>query len=119
MTDGQSARLSWCQAPIWGLRPDFYCCQSVADLLMWGVPSHERTGLPFTIARGPRQLSHSWVRVLRDSPPYFSVSDLKPTQPRGPGPRNRVAQLKVKVMLRPFVTWGSFSWNPVTSMTSP
>jgi hypothetical protein len=23
MTDGQSASLSWCQAPIWGLRPDF------------------------------------------------------------------------------------------------
>jgi hypothetical protein len=23
-TDGQSASLSWCQAPIWGLRPDFF-----------------------------------------------------------------------------------------------
>jgi hypothetical protein len=58
-TDGQSASLSWCQAPIWGLRPDFYCCQTAAGLLMWGVLSPERTGLPFTIAAGPRQRSHS------------------------------------------------------------
>jgi hypothetical protein len=28
-TDGQSASLSWCEAPIWGLRPDFYYCQTV------------------------------------------------------------------------------------------
>jgi hypothetical protein len=34
-TDGQSASLSWCQAPIWGPRPDFYYCQTVAGLLMW------------------------------------------------------------------------------------
>jgi hypothetical protein len=26
-TDGQSANLSWCQAPNWGSRPDFYYCQ--------------------------------------------------------------------------------------------
>jgi hypothetical protein len=25
--NGQSASLSWCQAPIWGLQPDFYYCQ--------------------------------------------------------------------------------------------
>jgi hypothetical protein len=29
MTDGQSASLSWCKAPIWGLRPNFYYCQTV------------------------------------------------------------------------------------------
>jgi hypothetical protein len=65
-TDGQSASLSWCQATIWGLRPDFHCCQTVAGLLMWGVLSGERTGLPFTIAADPRQRSHSWVRVPWD-----------------------------------------------------
>jgi hypothetical protein len=37
MTDGQSASLSWNKAPIWDLRPDFYYCQTVADLLMWGA----------------------------------------------------------------------------------
>jgi hypothetical protein len=32
-------------------------------------------GLPFTIAAGPRQRSHSQVRVPRDSWPHFTVSD--------------------------------------------
>jgi hypothetical protein len=66
-TDGQSASLSWCQAHIWGLRSDFYYCQTVAGLLMWGALSDERTGLSVTIAAGPRQGSHSWVQVPRDS----------------------------------------------------
>jgi hypothetical protein len=57
-TDGQSASLSLCQAPIWGPRPDFYYCQTVAGLLMWGVLSDERTGLSFTVAAVPRQRSH-------------------------------------------------------------
>jgi hypothetical protein len=65
-TDGQSASLSWCQAFIWGPRPDFYYCQTVAGLLMWGAVSDERTGLSFTIAAGPRQRSHSRVRGLWD-----------------------------------------------------
>jgi hypothetical protein len=29
-TNGQSASLSWNKAPIWGLRPDLYYCQTVA-----------------------------------------------------------------------------------------
>jgi hypothetical protein len=48
--DGQSASLSWNKAPIWGLRPDFYYCQTVAVLLLWGALSDERTGLSFTTA---------------------------------------------------------------------
>jgi hypothetical protein len=48
-TDGQSASLSWCQAPIWGLGPDFYYCQTIAGLLMRGSLSDERTGLSFTM----------------------------------------------------------------------
>jgi hypothetical protein len=43
----QSASLSWNKAPIWGLRPDLYYCQTVAGLLMWGALSDERTGLSF------------------------------------------------------------------------
>jgi hypothetical protein len=42
----ESARLSWKKAPIWGLRPDFYYCQTVAGFLM-GALSDERTGLSF------------------------------------------------------------------------
>jgi hypothetical protein len=62
--DGQSASLSWNKAPIWGLRPDLSYCQTVAGLLMWDALSDEMTGLSFTVARGSRQRSHSWVRVL-------------------------------------------------------
>jgi hypothetical protein len=57
-TDGESASLSWNKAPIWGLRPDFYYCQTVAGLLIWDALSDERTGLLFTIAAGPRQRSN-------------------------------------------------------------
>jgi hypothetical protein len=39
--------------------------------------------LSFTIVAGPRQRSHSQVRVLRDSLPYFTVSDSRVTQPGG------------------------------------
>jgi hypothetical protein len=53
MTDGQSASLSWKKAPIWGLRPEFYYCQTVAGLLKWGALSDERTGLSFTVATDP------------------------------------------------------------------
>jgi hypothetical protein len=35
------------------LRPDFYYCQTVMGLLMWGTLSDKRTGLPFTIGAGP------------------------------------------------------------------
>jgi hypothetical protein len=73
-TDGQSASLSWKKAPIWGLRPDLYYCRIVSGLLMWGVLSDERTVLSFTIAAGPRQSSHSRIRVPWDSRPYFTVS---------------------------------------------
>jgi hypothetical protein len=61
--DRESASLSKNKAPIWGLRPAFYYCQTVAGLLMLGVLSDERTGVSFTIAAGPRQRSHSRVRV--------------------------------------------------------
>jgi hypothetical protein len=74
MTDGESASLSWYEAPIWGLRTDLYYCQTVAGLLMWGVVSDERTDLSFTIAAGPLQLSHSWARVPWDSRPYFTIA---------------------------------------------
>jgi hypothetical protein len=66
-TDGQSASLSWNQAPIWGSRQDFYYCLTAAGLLMWGALSDERTGQPFTIAAGPRQRSSFWARVQWDS----------------------------------------------------
>jgi hypothetical protein len=41
-TEGQSASLSWCQAPIWGLGPDICYCQTVAGLFNGGAPSLTR-----------------------------------------------------------------------------
>jgi hypothetical protein len=76
-TDGPSASLSWNKAPIWDLWPDFYYCQTVAGLLIWGALSDARTGLSFIITAGPRQLSHSRVRVPWDSRQYFSVSEIR------------------------------------------
>jgi hypothetical protein len=70
-SESESASLSCNQAPIWDLRPDFYYCQTVARLLMWGALSDERTGLLFTIAAGPRQRSHSQIRLPQDSWPRF------------------------------------------------
>jgi hypothetical protein len=40
-TEGQSASLSWNKASVCGLRPDFYYCQTVGGLLMWGALSEE------------------------------------------------------------------------------
>jgi hypothetical protein len=75
MPDDQSASLSWNKASIWGLRPDFYFCRTVASLLIWGTLFDVRTGLSFKIAAGPHQLIYSRVRVPWDSRPYFTVSD--------------------------------------------
>jgi hypothetical protein len=91
-TDGQSASLSWCQAPMWGLRPDLYYCRTFAGMLMWGALSDERMGLPFTIAAGAPQRSHSRVRVPQDIWPYFTVSDSRLPQPGGPGPLISIPQ---------------------------
>jgi hypothetical protein len=41
-TDGQSASLSWKKAPVWALRPEFYYCQTVAGLLVWGALTRGR-----------------------------------------------------------------------------
>jgi hypothetical protein len=109
--DGQSASLSWNKALIWDLRPDFYYCQTVAGLLMWDSLSDERTGLSFRDAAGPRQRSHSRVRVPWCSWPYCIVSDSRlpfsspPTTHRATvevfDPTSALStQIKVKVTLR-------------------
>jgi hypothetical protein len=95
MIDGQSASLSWCQAPIWGLRRDFYYCQTVACLLMWGALSDERTGLPFTIAAGPSPAEFVTI---------FYSPNLEGQVPVFISPRNRVAQLYPQAMGSLFIT---------------
>jgi hypothetical protein len=49
-------------------------------------------GLSFTIAAGPRQRSHSRVRIPRNSWQSFPLSDSKLPQPGGPGVRIYIPQ---------------------------
>jgi hypothetical protein len=79
-------------SPIWDPRPGFYYCQTFAGLLMWGALYGEGMDLSFTIAAGPRQRSHSRVRVPRNSWPYFTASDSRLHQPGGPRPRIYIPQ---------------------------
>jgi hypothetical protein len=37
-TDGQATSQSWCRAPIWGPRPDFYYCRTFSVFMLWGAP---------------------------------------------------------------------------------
>jgi hypothetical protein len=53
--------------------------------------SDERVGLSFIIAAGPRQRSHSQIRVPRDSW-HFTVSESRLPQPGGPGLRIYIPQ---------------------------
>jgi hypothetical protein len=92
VTSQRSVIKSWCPGLIWDPRTDFYHCQTLAGLLMWGALFDERTGLSFTIAAGPRQLSYSQIRVPHDSWPYFIVSDSRLRQPAGPCPRIYIPQ---------------------------
>jgi hypothetical protein len=50
-TDGQSISKSWRRAH------DIYCSLTVTVLFLWGALSHERTGLSFVHAAGPRQVT--------------------------------------------------------------
>jgi hypothetical protein len=68
---------------------------------MCGALSDKRTGLSFTTATGRRQHSHSRVRVLRDTWPYFTVSDSRFPQPGGPGPRIYIPQEQSGSILPP------------------
>jgi hypothetical protein len=92
-TDGQSASLSLNKASTWGLLPDFYCCKAIAVLLIWGALSDERTGLSFITVAGPRQRSHSRVRVPWYSRPYVTASDSR--LPFSPPPTTRRATVEV------------------------
>jgi hypothetical protein len=56
------------------------------------VFSAERTGLSFTIVSGPRQRSHSRVRVPPDPWQYFTASDSRLPQRGRPGPRIYIPQ---------------------------
>jgi hypothetical protein len=82
---------SWLQAP-WDSRPVFFSAEHLLSQCLCNILSDEWMGLSFTTAAGPRQRSHSQVRVPRDSWPYFTVSDSRLPQPGGPSPRIYILQ---------------------------
>jgi hypothetical protein len=89
-------------------RPDFYYCQTVEGFLMCGALSDEMSGLSFTTAADPRQRSHSRVRVLWNSLPYF-MSQIRNSPNLDDhvsvfiSPRNKAAQLYLQALSSVFV----------------
>jgi hypothetical protein len=74
---------------------DHYFYFPTEHLLLWSLCNilfDEKMGLSFAIAAGPRQRSHSHVRLPRDSWPHFTVSDSRLPPPGGPGPRIYISQ---------------------------
>jgi hypothetical protein len=59
-TDDQSASLSWNKAPIWGLRPDFHYCQTIAGsefashITTLHGPNAQKTRFRYCCMRVPR-----------------------------------------------------------------
>jgi hypothetical protein len=115
-TDSQSASLSWNKAPTWGLRPNFYYCQAVAGLLIWGAFSDERTSLSITVASGHARAvilgseslwtrDHILLSKIRDFP-FRRLLRLAGSQWRysTPPPHGCILCLRVSLMLRPTVS---------------
>jgi hypothetical protein len=63
-------------------------------LRLCNILSDERMDVSFTIASGPRQRSHSQVRIPRESWSHFTVSHSRLPQPGAPGPRIYIPQEK-------------------------
>jgi hypothetical protein len=67
-TDGQSASLFWNKAPIWGLWPDSYYCQTVAGLSMCGaLSSYDSQGY----GGGIRPRLHMGLLRIFESTPFY------------------------------------------------
>jgi hypothetical protein len=91
---------SWRQSP-WDSRPVFFLTEHLRSQSLCNILSNESLDLSFTIAAGPRQRSHSQVRVPRDSYPPFTVSDSRLPQFRGPGLRIYISQEQAGPVIPP------------------
>jgi hypothetical protein len=77
---------------------------------MWGALSHEMTGLPYTVAPGRLQRSHSRGRSPVGLVTYVTLLDSRLPQPGRPGPvfispKNRVVQLYPQALGSHFVAF--------------
>jgi hypothetical protein len=107
-TDGQSANLSWYQAPIWGLRPDFYTVTQLR--VCWcGAPSLTRERvcrLQLLLVLASAVILGSESRGTRDHILLSQIRDFPNLEGQVPvfiSPRNRVAQLYPQALCSLFV----------------
>jgi hypothetical protein len=69
-----TASLSWNKAPIWGFRPYFYYCQTLAGLLLWSALTRGQVcRLQLLLVLASAVILESESRGTRE--PYFTVSD--------------------------------------------
>jgi hypothetical protein len=110
--DGQSASLSWCQAPIWGLRPDLYYCQTLR--VCWCAAlslTRERVcRLQSLLVLASAVILGSESRETRDHILLSQIRDSPNLEGQVPvfiSPRNRVAHFTPRY-------WVPFSSPPTT-----
>jgi hypothetical protein len=73
---------------------------------MCSALSDERTGLSFTIVGGPRQGSHSRVRVPWDLRPYFTISHSRLPFSSAPTTRRATVEVSDPASTRDTVLFG-------------
>jgi hypothetical protein len=102
-TCGQSASLSWYQAPIWGLWPDFYYYQTIAGF-WYGAPTLTR-GRVCLLQCAMYNIEYILLSQIWDSP------NLEDQVPVFISPRNRVARLYPQAL-----GWLTDSNNNISSL---
>jgi hypothetical protein len=94
-TDGHSASMSWCEALLWGSRPDFHYCHTAAGFFYVGPLSDSDGSVVLLVLASAVVLGyesrvtddHILLSVIRDSPNLEGQGSICIS------PRNRVAQL--------------------------
>jgi hypothetical protein len=81
---------------------------------MWGALSNERTGLLFTLTAGPRQRSHSRVRVPLDLRSHFTASNSRLPFSSPPTTRRATVEVFDPASTRDFLEFT----NPLPFITS-
>jgi hypothetical protein len=109
VTDGQSASLSWCQAPIWNSWPDFSFLPDNFGFLDVEHPLWREDGSVICLYNCFWDLPEQslWGQSPTELRPYFTVSfedspNLEGQVPIYTSPRNRVAKLYLPVTGFPF-----------------
>jgi hypothetical protein len=109
-TDGQSASLSWCQAPIWGTWPDLYysqlrVCWCETPSLTKGLVCSLELLLCLASAVNLGSESRRTLTIV------YCLKYLSLPQPAGPGPRTYITQEQGGPVILPVIGFDqSFQW---------